>query len=150
MSAKIALRVVRVRRTDTIAGIKSLILRAIAAVEFPGTTPEELYAEFAGAVTADAFGLFVGFDAGEPAGLAIAILPMSYVMIAPQAILVYSESRRPELARMIGWRLKAWLLENGYSRLIGHNFYRNDDVYIRGFRHFGLGRRIASLIEFSF
>ena len=147
----IDLRVVRVRRVDTISDprITDLILRAAAAVEYPGTTPAELYAEFVGAVTADSFGLFVGFDDGDPRALAVAILPVSCVMIAPQAVLVYSESR-PELKRMIEWRLKAWLLENGHNTLLGHNFWRDDSVFIRGFRSFGRGKRVASLIEFTF
>src|SRR5262252_3987046 len=130
-------RVIRVRRFETITRpqIKSLILRAVAAVEYPGTTPEDLYAEFVGAVAADTFGLFVGIAGNEPRAVVAAILPISAVMIAPQAILAYSESR-PELTRMVALRLKAWLLEHGYHRMLAHNFYRKDGVFIRGFRHF--------------
>jgi|SRR5215469_1215805 len=144
-------RVIRVRSAETIAHpkLKALILRAIAAVEYPGTTPQELYAEMAGAVGADHFGLFAGIKGREPLAVAAAVLPTTPVQIAAQGILVYSEGP-PELMRMIAGRAKAWLLEHGQGKLLAHNFYRDDAVFARAFRHFGQARRIATLFEVTF
>lgn len=150
-SPDIDVRVVRVRRPETIADprVATLIGRAILGVDYPGTTPEALYAEWAGQVHLDTLGLFIGFEENNPRAIAVIILPSSHAMIAPQALLVYSEGK-PELARRIGKRVRVWLMENGFNKLLGVNLYRDDEVFMRGFRHIGRAKRLGSLLEFTF
>ncbi len=143
-------RVIRVRRPATIRNIqiRGLLELAIAKTNYPGTSPDLLYEEIANNITSNHLGVFIGLDAGTPVAVAVAMLPASRAMMAPQAFLVYNGGRK-ELARMVGKRLKDWIKGAGYTRMLAINLYRDERVFRRGFGHFGPSRVLGQLIEFG-
>jgi hypothetical protein len=140
---------VRSRRTTEQFWFRNLIGEAITATRYPGTTRGKFYNELRQRVAENALGMFVGFEDEAPKAIAVAMLPTSCMMLAPQVALVYSRGR-PPLIRAMGTRLRAWIMAAGYDRVIGTNLYRNDDVFMRGFAHIGEPRRLGSLIEWRF
>lgn len=143
--------VLRVRSLLTLRrpDVRSLIVSAVTETAYPGTTPERFYAELASRIIKEALGVFVGFDEDEAKALAVALLPTSAMMIAPQVCLVYSRGK-PALIRAVAERLKAWIMASGYDRVMGLNLYRDDTVFMRGFRYIGQPRRLGSVIELRF
>ena len=146
----IDVRAVRVRTAETIAhpAVKALIMRAVVATRYPGTTAQAFYDEIAEGITSDTLGVFVGFnEAREPVALVIGSLPFNAIMMAPQVHLVYSTSR--ELSRLLGEKLRAWVTKHEHDRLIGVNLWHDDEAFCRVFRHMGETRVIGSLVEAS-
>jgi hypothetical protein len=141
--------VLRVRSQSTIyqADVRALILRAVEATRYPGTVPLRFYEELCVRISEPGLGVFVSYDDG-PRAIVVAMLPGSALMMAPQVPLVYSDGK-PSLLRALSSRLRGWLLENGYDRALGINLYREDEVFMRGFAHFGRPGRVGSLIEFD-
>jgi hypothetical protein len=144
-------RVARLRRVETLRhpAIRSLIVRAIEAVRYPGADPALMYAELAAsAASSELTGLFLGIEDKKARGIVAAMLPASQAMMAPQVLLVYSEGQ-PALIRALGKRLREWILTAGYARVIGMNLYRPDAVFMRGFCHVGEPRVLGSIVEFK-
>lgn len=109
-----------------------------------------LYEELRLRVAEDKLGIFIGMeDSYLPSALAVAMLPSSSMMMAPQIVLVYSEGP-PALIKKVAHRLRKWITDAGYDRAIGINLWREDLVFMRGFKHFGTPARLGSLIEFRF
>ena len=152
-SPRIDVRVIRIRTRETIADsrIKALILRAVEASHYLGTTPQAFYDEIADNIAGDMLGVFVGFtkwqehSAPYPIALTIVFLPMSETQMGPQVPIAYSESR--ELSLLIGKRVRVWLTENGYDKLYCLNLLHDDDAYCRVFRHVGEPRVVGSVVE---
>jgi hypothetical protein len=144
------LSVTRVREPGTILrhDIAGLVKRAVVETHYPGTSPGAFYHELAARVGEDKLGIFVGFEDGFPRALAVAVLPTSCMMMAPQVPVVYSAGR-PDLIRRVGERLKSWIMTAGYDTFMGVNLWRDDKVFVRGFRHVGEGEVIGSLVSFK-
>jgi hypothetical protein len=139
-------RVVRVSaRIVAQLPFRRFALRAIAATNFPGATPEELYDEIAAHIDAPNLAVFLGLEGKQPRALFIGMLPSSRAMMAPQAVLVYSE--RPALSRLVGERVRKWLRAAGHDRIIGMNLNHKDAPFLRAFRHCGAPRVIGSVVE---
>jgi hypothetical protein len=143
-------RVVRVRRPESIAhpDIRRLILAAVEAVRYPGSTPEAIYEELRGNVASDLLGLFVGFQDG-PKALAGAVLPSSAVAFAPQVFIVYSVGR-PDLMRAVGERVKAWIMAAGYDSVTGVGLRHGARAWLRGLGFLGETKELGSVIECRF
>jgi hypothetical protein len=138
----------RVRRPETIAQprLRALLMRAVEAVRYPGTTPRAFYDEIAAGITGDRLGVFVGVDEHKGAeAVAVVMLPQNQAMMTAQMTLVYSESRL--LSRMLGDRVREFVRRAGYDRIIGVNLLHDDETYCRAFRHVGETSVIGSLIE---
>jgi len=50
--------------------------------------------------------------------------------------------------RMMGQRLREWLLEHGHDRVLAVNLRARDAAFMRLFRHTAIGRRAGMLMEF--
>jgi hypothetical protein len=144
-------RVVRVRRAETIAHpeIRRLILAAVEAVRYPGSTPEAIYDELCGNVASDLLGLFVGFEGAAPKALAGAVLPSSAVAFSPQVFIVYSTGRS-DLIRAVGERVKAWIMAAGYNSVTGIGLRHSARAWIRGLGFLGETKELGSVIECRF
>ena len=143
-------RVIRVRTAETFFAAESVAFfeRAIRRARYPGTRADELIGELGARISEDRVGVFVGLEGEVPRAVVVIYLPSSAAMIAPQAILAYSEHR--PLMRLIGARARDWLMASGYRRLLGMNLHHPDRVWLRAFRHFARGRVIGSLCLFEF
>jgi hypothetical protein len=126
-----------------------LLHRAVTRTEYPGTTPAALFRECVTRISDPTFGLFLGMEGGEARGIAIALLPSSALMMAPQVCLAYSEGS-PRLAREVAVAVCEWFKAAGYDRCLGLNLWRDDDVFMRAFRHAGSPRVFGSMVEFRF
>jgi hypothetical protein len=124
---------------------RNFALRAIAASNFPGSTPEELYDEIAANIAAPNLAVFLGIEDKRPRALFAGILPSSRAMIAPQAVLWYSE--RPALSRLIAERVWGWLGKAGHDRFIGMNLNYKDGPFLRALRRYGTPKVIGSIVE---
>jgi hypothetical protein len=144
------IRCVRARtyRTITDPVVRALIIRAVEATRYPGTSPEVLYAELKNRGAEEALGIFIGYDDLEPKALAVAMLPTSAFMMAPQVPLIYNGGP-PALAKAVSMRLRRWLTDAGFKTVIGANLYRSNQVFMRGLSHFGKPKPLGSLIEFD-
>lgn len=145
---RVDIRVIRIREPRTIADprIKALIMRAVVATSYPGTTAQAFYDEIAAGIGGHTQGVFVGFDEDRaPVALCIATLPWSAVMCWPQVNLVYSKDRA--LSRMIGDRIRVWLKQHGYDQIVGCNLLHDDEAFCRVFGHMGETKVIGSLVE---
>lgn len=128
--------------------VKELICRAVEKNKIPGTTPLEFYGELKQNLGRRALGLFVAYENGRPLAVAVAWLPVTQSMMAPQLNLVYSELRT--LTRPLFKRVKSWIMEAGYDRMICINRLHTDAVVCRRFRPIGEAKVIASLVEVQF
>jgi hypothetical protein len=131
--------------------VKDLVWRAVEATKYPGTDAVSFYRELTVRIAERGLGCFVGYEGDRPATLAIALLPTSRMMMAPQIVLVYSGGA--ELTRKVGVRLREWLLEEGHKEALACNLAfldRPDRVFMRVFRHFGKPEFAGSLIRFKF
>jgi hypothetical protein len=140
----------RVRSSETIADprVKALIMSAVAAARYPGTTPVAFYDEIAEGIAGEALGVFLGIDDGDPAAVAIVVLPTTALQAVPQVVLAYSLDR--ELSIRIGERVREWLKRHEYDRFFCINFLHDDEAYQRVFRHAGVMRRAGTVFEVMF
>ena len=143
------MKVARVRNITSLfrEDVRNLIFRGIEKVEL-SFDPVAMFADLTNAIGRPDLGLFVGSEAHRARAVAIALLPATQAMMAPQVLLAYNQGP-PELARAVGRRLREWIIASGYDRFLCLNPHRADPVFIRGFRHMGPGRRVASLMEFD-
>lgn len=140
-------RVLRVRSVETIAGpaVKSLIMRAIEAMQYPGTTPLAYYREIAADIASPKLGVFVGFAGDDPRAVAICYLPASQAAMGPQVAVAYSDDRA--LSRMIGERAREWIRSAGFDHLYALNLLHGDAAWFRVFAHVGECRSAGTLNE---
>jgi hypothetical protein len=124
-----------------------LLKRAFRAVGFPDTNPVELAAFLRSNIGRSDWGVFVGSEGGDPKAVALAMLPSTPLMLKPQIVLAYNEGSRA-VARMIGVRVRAWILDNGYTDALGINLHHKARSFARVFAHFGEPSRVAELVRF--
>jgi hypothetical protein len=131
-----------------------LLKRAFRAVGFPDASPAELMPFLRSNIGRSDWGLFVGFEpfdqrsGGDPKAVALAMLPSTPLMLKPQIVLAYNEGSKA-LARMIGVRVRAWILEAGYADALAINLHHKARSFARVFRHFGEPSSFAEVVRFS-
>jgi hypothetical protein len=140
---------VRVRRPDTLASpaVAGLLQRAVKAVDYPGTTPLEVASFLRHNIGRSDYGVFVGFAGDLPQTIVVALLPDGPFMVAPQIALVYNQGSKA-LIRMVGGRLRQWILENGFSEALGINLAHSEAGFSRVFAHFGEPSRFGVMVKF--
>jgi hypothetical protein len=140
---------VRVRRPDTLASpaVAGLFERAFRAV---GCTspPLELKGFLRGNIGRNEWGAFVGSEGGVPKAVVVALLPTSPFMLSPQIPLAYNEGSKA-LARLLGVRVRKWILDNGFNDALAINVRHSAAVFGRVFAHFGKPSRFAEMISFQ-
>jgi hypothetical protein len=124
----------------------AFVLRAVQGVRYPGATPTQIYDELWRNAENPGWGLFVGYIGRHPRALGLVILP-TVLMMAPQVPIAYNEGP-PQLMRMMGMRLREWLVAHGHDRFLGWNIHHSDAAFMRAFRHAGTPRLIGTLVEF--
>jgi hypothetical protein len=134
--------------------IRDLIKRAIEKIEYPGTTPYDLYGELVRRAPDDDIGIFIGYEEFDdrttrPMAVVVIVLPTSQAMIAPQGIILYSEGE-PALIRSMGARIRSWLGGAGYDRVLGLNLRHSDAAFCRLLGHVGKPEVLGSVVAFRF
>ena len=144
-------RIIRVRTRHTLrqSAIREFICQAIETVEYPGTTAEEFYDEIWRRVADNDVGVFLGLEGEVPKALAIALLPISATMMAPQVAIVYNAGP-PSLIRAVGKRVKDWIVAGGYDRVMGMNLRHDAGAFARGFSYMGRPKMIGAVVEWRF
>jgi hypothetical protein len=124
-----------------------LLKRAVIGVNYPRATPLEIARYVRENIGRSEWGVFVGFESGDPKAIVIAILPCPF-MIAPQIPLAYNEGSRA-LFRTLGARLRQWIVDNGYEDALGINLHHSEAAFRRVFAHFGASQRFGEVIRFN-
>jgi hypothetical protein len=142
----VRLTITRARTRDTLLRHKDLIRRAFEVGEYPGDITA-IYGDLVANAHSDSRGIFIGLVDGSPRSLIVALLPDAPLMGYPQVPIAYSDGP-PALARVMGARLREWVMRAGYDRFWCINLMRSDKAFLRVFRHAGQASVKGSIVEF--